>query len=141
MSSFPALCEQLEVLEDVVLSMEANPAPVEFCQHDCEQLLPLRKDDLPDLVVYRLHHSVFGLLYGNLEALGLAIAGHGGRGMAHSTVGIHFEDTLVWLEVYFAHLSKSRRSVPTGRSSGGSGRGQCLWAVFACLLLKERVVI
>lgn len=30
MSGFPALCEQLEVLEDIVLSMEANPAPVKF---------------------------------------------------------------------------------------------------------------
>jgi hypothetical protein len=47
---------------------------------------------VPNVIVYRLHHAALGLADGHFQPLCLALAGHGGRGLADGTVRIHPDD-------------------------------------------------
>jgi hypothetical protein len=47
---------------------------------------------LPYVIVYRLHHATLGLPDGDLQALCLAFAGHGGRSVADGAVRVHPDD-------------------------------------------------
>jgi len=53
----------------------------------------------PDIVIYRLHHSGFGLADGHLEALCLAVAGQSCRSVAYGTVRVHPDDGLPLLKI------------------------------------------
>jgi hypothetical protein len=64
-----SLCEKSEVLKDIVLRMSSDPRS--------------------DVIVYRLHHAALGLPDGDLEALGLALAGERGRSVADGAVRVH----------------------------------------------------
>jgi hypothetical protein len=61
--------------------------------------------DLPNFTINVLHHAIFGLLDGVLEALSLAVAGHRCRSMANSTVWIHPDDPFSRSTVSSIHLS------------------------------------
>lgn len=79
---------------------------------------------IPNFRVHRLHHPRLGLLDGDLEALGLAVALHRGRGMADGAVGVHPDVLLPRLGVFPGiHLSwKGRKRVP-GKSGSDRGGG------------------
>lgn len=86
-SYFSALCEKPEILQDVVLGMGPDPAPWKGSQHNGQTCQA--SSDLPNVVVYGLHHTLLGLFYGNIEPFGLAVACHRGGSMAYGAVGVH----------------------------------------------------
>lgn len=87
MSSLPALGEQTEILQYVVLGVSSNPGTAS--RVSTERHLGRFLPDVPNVVVYRLHHAMLGLLNGNIETLGLAVARQSGRSMAEGAVGVH----------------------------------------------------
>lgn len=74
MGSLSLIGEEAEIFKYVVLRMASNPGTY--------------------FSIYRPHHAVLGLFDSNVEALGLTLTCHVGRGMAYSTVRIHPDDSL-----------------------------------------------
>lgn len=95
MGRLASLCQQSEVLEDVILSVSSHPRPVMFVsiaivtatvEAECEVL--------PYIIVYRLHHPGLSLPNSHLQTFGLAVAGQRGRSVTYGAVRVHPDDRL-----------------------------------------------
>lgn len=93
MSGLAAIGELAKVIKNVVLGMGTDPSTVKLLASN--QLKTTQGDtwnNLPDVIIDRLHYPLLGMLDGQLQALGLALTGRVGGSGANGTVGIHSDD-------------------------------------------------
>lgn len=98
MCDLPAFCEESKIFKNVILCVSPNPGTSVRSTTNAYRKCSDEGYE-PYIIVDGPHHAVLGLLDGNLQALGLAIACHRGRSMAKSAVWIHpdcwFADSVV----------------------------------------------
>lgn len=135
MCSLASFSEQPEVLENIVLGVCSDPrtgstfsrlsyrqskeaaSPSWIRSRSSRDNTKHKMGFLPYVVVHRLHHTRLGLLNGDLEALGLAVASKAGGSMTDGTVRVHSDDGLAGFMFSGIHLSGVKPRV-AGRRAG-----------------------